>query len=210
MGIFTGDVERVTRYIRVRGGVRDMDKTLLTESDIQRIAAYCEAATPGQGLVVAEDTCATCRERGQSEWDVHGLPRGHHALFNNQADAVFDMDARLDLPRAIATLKVAWKELDAFAHSDRLIQASLQQFITDCSTPTFQLVRNAVDELEAYEITTKRLTARIAELQEERDALTEYVKRLEAECSSLKSKLTGRSMELISPGQSIVQNNQDS
>ncbi len=38
-------------------------------------------------------------------------------------------------------------ERDGYAHADKMMQADLSAFVTDCSTPTFQLVRNALEAL---------------------------------------------------------------
>lgn len=48
------------------------------------------------------------------------------------------------LRRELAEAKA---ERDALRHSDALIADALKQFKTDCSTPTFQLARNAVEQL---------------------------------------------------------------
>ena len=88
------------------------DPTPLTPADLPRITAYCEAATEGPWEMTAPyyqhghvGIIAPQADDGNGD---------HIILWDGYLDihdAVFIETARLDLPRAIATLEAAWEDL---------------------------------------------------------------------------------------------------
>lgn len=82
--------------------------------------------------------------------------RADHA--SHDCSAVSNCHANVEL--LLTTLDRVEQERDALVHSDKLIQADLKPFVTDCSTPTFQLVRNALESRD-------RLTAQVRALEVE-------------------------------------------
>ena len=63
----------------------------------------------------------------------------------------FTQHARTDLPALVEAYEGVVRERDVLVHSAALIQADLQGFVTDCSTPTFQLVRNMLERMAVVE-----------------------------------------------------------
>lgn len=91
------------------------------------------------------------------------------------AESIARLLAVLDAERA--TVQRLTEERDALAHGDRLTSAALQAFATDCSTPTYQLARNAVNCGNLPESRCRRclacLAAQLAEAQQTIARLTQ-------------------------------------
>ncbi len=62
---------------------------------------------------------------------------------------------------AEANLEAAQQQIAGYEHEQKLMRSDLAGFVTDCSTPTFQLVRNALEQIAAL----------TAELKVERELL---------------------------------------
>jgi hypothetical protein len=58
------------------------------------------------------------------------------------------------------------QDRDGLAHSDRLIRADLAAYVTDCSTPTFQLVRNCLEHVSTLSAALERFKLSIEAMQE--------------------------------------------
>lgn len=58
----------------------------MTDGEVEELRAGLAGVTPGPWKAV-EDECATCREKGESEAFISGLPGGHHSPFGNLTDA---------------------------------------------------------------------------------------------------------------------------
>ena len=63
-----------------------------------------------------------------------------------------------------AQLAAKSDEIRGYEHEHKMMRANLTRFVTDCSTPTFQLVRNALEQLAAVEQEAKTLREKLAEL----------------------------------------------
>jgi hypothetical protein len=68
----------------------------------------------------------------------HRVPAGYNAMLEEDARRL--IRAKLVQYAFPAILR----ELRGRRHEDRMIRRDLEEFATDCSTPTFQLVRNAL------------------------------------------------------------------
>ena len=137
----------------------------LTPADLQRITAYCEAATTRPLRINRFD-----QDDGEIVYQIQADDESGYVLCSfgdadnpkAKQDAEFEVQARLDLPRAVATLLGMWTKL------------SLEE---SAITSMLLTIGGMVEGLPTQRINFLQRLRQLVVAEQERDALSEAIRK---------------------------------